>query len=155
MVPELYPEYDTTLLDTAVPSEVAVYNGSYYFDFNKGDFVLDTSNQVTRSSGTDAWVQWCIKAILTVRYACFAYSTDYGSEILYAINTPDRKEAESNIRRTIIETLAIDARTDRVEDIRFDWIDADAVQVKFKVIGIDGQTGNIDVKLGGDNTWRN
>lgn len=152
----LYPdlEIDSELLN-ATTTETAVYNGSYYFDFEKGDFVRDTSGQVIRSTGTEAWVQWCIKALLSARYAGFAYSTDYGSEILNSINTSDRKEAESNIRRTIIETLKVDSRTDRVEDIQFDWIAPDSVQVSCKIIGVDGQTGNIDVTLGGENTWQN
>ena len=119
------------------------------------DFALTGGNKVIESSGTDAWQQWCIKALLTKRYACFAYSTDYGSEIIESINTTDRKEAESNIRRTIIETLTVDARTERVDDFVFNWIGTDAVEVSCKIVGTDGQTGLIDVKLGGENAWQN
>ena len=119
------------------------------------DFALTGGNKVIESSGTEAWQQWCIKALLTKRYACFAYTSNYGSEIISALNTTDRLEAESNIRRTIVETLMVDARTERVDDIEFNWINTDAVEVSCKIIGVDGQTGHIDVKLGGENAWRN
>lgn len=153
---ELYPDFDLSLLDESL-EEKAEYKRSYYFDFEKMDFALTGGNKVGESSGTEAWQQWCIKALLTKRYACFAYSTDYGSEIIDAINTTDRYEAESNIRRTIIETLTVDARTERVDDFVFTWLDTEVgtVEVSCKIVGVDGQTGIIDVKLGGENAWRN
>lgn len=153
-MPDLYPDFDETLLDDSTTT-AAEYKRSYYFDFEKMDFARTGGNKVKESTGTEAWQQWCIKALLTARYACFAYSTDYGSEILEAINTADRKEAESNIKRTIIETLTVDARTDRVDDITFNWIDSDSVQVSCKIVGVDGQTGLIDVTLGGEHAWQN
>lgn len=152
-MPELYPEFDETLLDDSTTT-AAEYKRSYYFDFEKMDFARTGGNKVRESTGTEAWEQWCIKMLMTTRYACFAYSTDKGSEILDAINTTDRKEAESNLKRTIIETLKVDARTDRVDDIQFNWIDADSVEVSCKIVGVDGQTGIINVKLGGENAWQ-
>ena len=152
-MPDLYPEFDETLLDTT-SSNAAEYKRSYYFDFNKMDFARTGGNKVRESSGTEAWEQWCVKALMTARYSCFAYSTDYGSEILDSINTPDRKEAESDIRRTINETLKADARTDRVDNMVFNWVDADSVHVSCRIVGVDGQIGHINVKLGGENAWQ-
>lgn len=148
-MPDLYPEFDTTLLEDEEQKELE-YKKSWYFDFEKMDFVRDSGNKVKESTGTEAWEQWCIKALMTARYACFAYSTDYGSEILEAINTIDRKEAESNIKRTIAETLKVNPLTERVENITFNWFDADSVEVSCQIVGIDGQTGFIKVKLGGE-----
>jgi hypothetical protein len=95
-----------------------------------------------------------MKAIMTARYSRLAYSTDYGSEVLDSINTPDRKEAESNLRRTIVETLKANARTDRVDDMQITALEPDAWQVSCRVVGVDGQVGHINVKLGGENAWR-
>lgn len=151
-MPDLYPEFDETLLDTA-ESSAAEYKRSYYFDFNKMDFAR-SGGKVQDSTGTDAWEQWCMKAIMTARYSCLAYSSKYGSEVLDSINTPDRKEAESNLRRTIRETLLVNPLTERVDDITFNWIDSDGLEVSCKVVGVDGQVGHINVKLGGENAWR-
>lgn len=148
----LYPEFDESLLDDS-QEKVAEYKRSYYFDFKKGDFVLTGGGKVAGSTGTEAWEQWCVKALMTTKYACFAYP-DHGGEILYAINTPDRKEAESNLKREIKETLMANALTERVDDITFNW-DVDGVEVSCKIVGIDGQTGHINVKLGGAHAWQN
>lgn len=150
---KLYPEFDESLLDDS-QEEVAEYKGSYYFDFEKGDFALAGNGKVMRSNGTEAWQQRCIKALLTPKGSCFAY-LNHGSEILYSINTTDRKEAESNIRRAIKETLLADKLTERVDDIIFDWLAPDGAEVSFKVVGVDGQTGHINVKLGGEYAWQN
>lgn len=151
-MPELYPEYDTTLLEDAEETAVE-YKRSYFFDFEKGDFARTGGNKVIESTGTEAWEQWCIKALMTARYACFAY-LNHGSEILDSLNTPDRKEAESNIRRTIVETLKANPKTDRVDDIVFDWLAPDGAEVSCKIVGVDGQTGLINVKLGGEYAWQ-
>lgn len=153
MIELLYPEFDDSLLDDS-QDEVAEYKRSYFFDFEKGDFALSGSGKVVQSNGTEAWEQWCIKALMTCKGACFAY-LNHGSEILDAINTTDRAEAESNIRRTIKETLMADARTERVDDIVFDWFAPDGAEVSCKIVGVDGQTGHINVKLGGENAWQN
>jgi hypothetical protein len=152
-MPDLYPEFDETLLDTA-GSNTAEYKRSYYFDFNKMDFARTGGGKIRESTGTEAWEQWCMKAIMTARYSRLAYSTDYGSEVLDSINTPDRKEAESNLRRTIVETLKANARTDRVDDMQITALEPDAWQVSCRVVGVDGQVGHINVKLGGENAWR-
>ena len=152
-MPDLYPKFDETLLDSA-ESNTAEYKRSYYFDFDKMDFACTRSGKVRESTGTEAWEQWCMKAIMTARYSCLAYSTDYGSEVLDSINTTDRKEAESNLRRTINETLLVNPLTERVDNITFSWLDADSLEVSCKVIGVDGQVGHINVKLGGENAWR-
>lgn len=152
-MPNLYPEFDESLLEDS-QEKVAEYKGSYYFDFEKGDFALTGNGKVMKSNGTEAWQQRCIKALLTPKNACFAYP-GHGSEILNSINTSDRKEAESNIRRSIKETLMADALTERVDDIVFDWVAPDGAEVSFKVVGVDGQTGHINVKLGGEYAWKN
>jgi hypothetical protein len=149
----LYPEFDESLLDDS-QEEVAEYKGSYYFDFEKGDFALAGNGKVKKSNGTEAWEQRCIKALLTPKGSCFAY-LNHGSVILDAINTSDRKEAESNIRRSIKETLMSDKLTERVDDITFDWFAPDGAEVSCKVVGVDGQTGHINVKLGGEYAWQN
>lgn len=152
MICLLYPEFDESLLDES-QEEVAEYKRSYFFDFEKGDFVMTGGGKVRKSTGTEAWEQWCIKALLTTKNACFAY-LNHGSEAVYAINTPDRKEAESNLKRTIKETLMANPLTERVDDVTFSW-DVDGVEVSCKIVGVDGQTGHINVKLGGEYAWQN
>lgn len=110
---------------------------SVYFDFEKGDFSLESNGEIKTATPYDAWVQWCLKTVLTQRWAFLAYSTQAGVEIEEAFAQQDRKAQESYMEKTITEALLADPyqRTKRVYDFTFVW-KTDGVEVTFWVNGL-------------------
>ena len=82
-------------------------------------------------------MQWCLKTVLTQRWAFFAYSSQAGVEIEEAFAQQDRKAQESYMEKTITEALLADPyqRTRRVYDFTFVW-KTDGVEVTFWVNGL-------------------
>lgn len=143
-MPNLYPEDDISLDAEEIAAAQVSFKGSAYFDFEKGDFVRQSGNKIRAATGAEAWEQWCIKALLTMRNGYLNYSDAYGSEIIAAIQADDRGETESILERTINETLLVDGRTDHIQDYTVEWQTPDAVKVYVTVVGIDGSTFTID-----------
>lgn len=110
---------------------------SLYFDFEKGDFALENNGEIKTAEPYDAWVQWCLKTVLTQRWAFLAYSTQAGVEIEEAFAQQDKKAQESYIEKTITEALLADpySRTKRVYDFTFVW-KTDGVEVTFWINGL-------------------
>ncbi len=110
---------------------------SLYFDFEKGDFALEGSGEIKTATPYDAWVQWCLKTVLTQRWAFFAYSSQAGVEMEEAFSQQDRKAQESYLEKTVTEALLADpySRTKRVYDFTFVW-QTDGVKVTFWVSGL-------------------
>jgi len=116
-MPNLYPVFEVPELVEQQQTEPAPkYGKSWLFDFKKGDFVLDGAGRVVEADGHTAWVQWCIKTILTQRFAYVIYSSDYGTELEEAQKQPDRKAVEIELERAITEALLVDPRTEMVKD---------------------------------------
>jgi hypothetical protein len=125
------------------------YPKSYLFDFEKGDFVIDGAGRIVIADGYTAWVQWCIKAVLTERFAYLAYSENYGVEIDKALKQPTRAAVETEVERTITEALLVDPRTYAVRGFSFEWR-GDELYVSFTVIPVVGEAARIEgVKLSG------
>lgn len=98
------------------------FGRSWQFDFRLGEFVLTPTGKVSAADGTDAWAEWCRKALLTDRYRHLAYSRRYGQEFEGLIGVGlSRSATESEIRRITTETLMADPRTAGVDDFRFEW----------------------------------
>jgi phage baseplate assembly protein W len=93
-------------------------------------------------------VQWCVKAVLTERFAHVIYSTDYGSEIEQALKQPSRKAVEAELERVITEALLVDPRTEQVKDFAFEW-EGDAVKVSFTAVPVVGPPERLEVVLNG------
>lgn len=148
-MPNLYPTFEMPeLVEDQQPVPEPEYPESYLFDFKKGDFVLDGAGRVVEADGYAAWVQWCIKTILTQRFAYVIYSSDYGTELEEAQKQPDRKAVEIELERAITEALLVDPRTEMVKDFVFEW-EGDTVKVSFVAVPVVGPPERLEVMLNG------
>lgn len=146
-MPNLYPEFDESAMEEAgINTEENPFKLAPYFDYETGDFVRQSGNKIRYASGIEAWEQWCMKAVMTKRYATLAYTDDYGSEILNALRSENREEAKSIIERTITETLMVDRRTDHIESIEFLELSSDGLEVEIVVVSIEGEAINFKVR---------
>lgn len=112
------------------------YKRSYRWDYETGDFARDGAKRVPGCDGQEAYKTWCMKAVMTERWTCLAYTSEIGAEMTAAFRKPSRKAQESAIERTIKETLMTNPRTEYVRDFSFSW-ESDSVGVSFTVKGID------------------
>ena len=148
-MPNLYPVFDVPEIVEQQQTEPAPkYGKSWLFDFVKGDFVVDGSGRVVEADGHTAWAQWCVKAVLTERFAHVIYSIDYGSEIEQALKQPSRKAVEAELERVITEALLVDPRTELVKDFAFQW-EGDAVKVSFTAVPVISESARLEVVLNG------
>lgn len=126
------------------------YKRSVFFDVEAGDFRMDGAGRMTEASGFEAYMQWCMKAASTQRYACLAYPDEIGTELEEDMQEPTREAVESAVENDIVEALMVNPRTEYVNDFTFDWDggrltcsflvkgkDADA----FRVIGMEAGKG--------------
>lgn len=140
----LYPTFEMPeLVEQRQERPQPKYPKSYLFDFEKGDFVVDGAGRVVIADGHTAWVQWCIKTILTERFACLAYSWDYGVEVGGALRQPSRLAIEMEVERTITEALLVDPRTEQVRDFTFRR-EADQLWVSFVAASVIGDAARIE-----------
>jgi hypothetical protein len=146
----LFPTFPAPPAVTSTSGTASVkYGSSWEFDFATGDFKIDGTGRVREVDGHSAWVQWCLKAVLTQRQACLAYTHGFGCEVQPAMRrAASRKEAESEITRTITEALLADPRTRTVRDFSFIW-EGDAVQVAFTIEPTVGTAERLEVSLSG------
>jgi len=148
-MPNLYPAFDVPEIVEQQQTEPAPkYGKSWLFDFEKGDFVLDGAGRVVEADGHTAWVQWCMKTVLTQRFAHLIYSFDYGTEIEEALKQPSRKAVEAELERVITEALLVDPRTEMVRDFTFEW-EGDLVKVSFTAVPVIGEPAQLEVVLNG------
>lgn len=148
-MPSLYPIFEAPPLVEQQQTEPAPkYGKSWLFDFAKGDFVVDGAGRVPVADGHTAWVQWCIKTVLTERFAYLIYSPNYGCELEKAIQQPSRKAVEAELERTITEALLADPRTEMVRGFSFSW-QGDQVKVSFTAVPVIGDPERLEVVLGG------
>ena len=150
-MPDLFPSFNVPdYIESGSAQSSQNFPKSVLFDFDSGDFVRDGAGRLIESSGYDAWVQWCIKAIATQRYDCMAYSSDYGVETdgILSSSISDKDAAEAQIASTITDALLADQnnRTKAVGYFDFYWSE-DSVTVKCVATATDGATANISVNL--------
>ncbi|MBU5441202.1 DUF2634 domain-containing protein [Paenibacillus sp. MSJ-34] len=123
-MPNLFPTSDMNELEpvTEESANEVSFGRSWRFDFSVGDFVMTPTGKVAASNDTDAWVQWCNKAIRTPRYRHLIYSSDIGQEFDDLLGRGLSHAAfESEIQRIVTETLMVDPRTASVDNFSFYW----------------------------------
>jgi uncharacterized protein YndB with AHSA1/START domain len=125
------------------------YGRSWEFDFAKGDFKVDGTGRVHGVDGHSAWVQWCVKTVLTPRRAYLAFTAGYGCEVEDAMRlAASRREVESEVTRTVTEALLGDSRTRAVSNFAFTW-NGDEIHVSFTAEPIIGTAERLEVELNG------
>ena len=144
-MPNLFPIFEMPELIEQQQTELAPrYGSSWFFDFGTGDFAIDGAGKVIQTDGHTAWAQWCVKTVLTERFAYLAYSQNYGTEIETALRQPSRQAVEAELERAITEALLVDPRTEMVRDFRFTW-EGDQLQVAFTVVPAVGDPEWLEV----------
>lgn len=106
------------------------------WDLEEGDFVLNENGNVDYEDGFEAIKIWCVKAVMTQRYNCLAYSEDYGCELEEAMAEENQEDTENALIRTITEALEANIHVESVSDFEFEW-KPDAVHVTFIVNLVD------------------
>ena len=150
MAENLFPENYSDAMQIISPENTndsyVGYKESIYFDFETEDFLRDGSNKLMSCTGTDAWIQWCIKCLNTPRYERLAYSTDYGIDYNEIFSSKSREEVESNITREVTEALNADPykRLSYISNIQFEWVDDTTVNILLELVGIDGNTAVVN-----------
>ena len=129
---QLFPVFDLPEIPDD-PEYDERYQSSVYFDFETGDFIRDGANKLVRANGKEAYIQWCMKVIATERETCLAYSSDIGTEF-EELDEVDRESKESEIERTITETLLVHPATEYVRDFSFSYSPGE-IRVSFLVKG--------------------
>lgn len=123
-MPSLFPTIGVPATPSARLNRKVKFGRSWIFDFDEGEFRLTAARRIEEADETQAYYEWCQKALLTMRYRYVIYSPDYGSELhkLFRM-TLSRAAIESEIARMVTETLMIDPRTGRVGVFSFMWLD--------------------------------
>lgn len=131
MADSLFPVFD---IPDISDDEEEKYYPSVFFDFDKGDFLLDGAHRMVQADGREAFMQWCQKVIATEREACLAYSDEIGTEFEELEDAPTREQRESDIEETITDALMVHPCTEYVRDFSFEHT-ADSCRVSFVVKG--------------------
>ena len=146
----LFPVFD-------VPAELADeqitiqrYRPAPLWDLERGDFVTDGARKLLYGSGFEAWVLWCVKTILTQRWAHLGYSSNAGIETDAVFAERNQRAAESTLARTVTEALLADpmGRTTQVRRFRFTWNGGgESLLVECDIFGRDGNSATIQARL--------
>ena len=150
-MPNLFPKttYDTDFLleNTSTKDKVVGYKPSILYDIYSGQVIRDGTGKVLTATGVDAWKQWCFNCLNTERYSCAAYSTDFGIEKEQALQAGTREEAEAILYTEIVEALMADPykRTQSVNNVMFNWITADSVEIDVEIQGIENTAVTIHI----------
>lgn len=148
MPQSLFPVFEVPGFSVEQERTIPQYAQAPLWDYAAGDFVHNGSGQVVYGTGQEAWILWCIKTVLTQRWAHFAYSRSIGVESMEAFREADRAAVQSAFERTITEALLSDParRTQQVRDFDFTW-EPDALHISCEVVGADGNSAVIDASL--------
>ncbi|RIJ63598.1 DUF2634 domain-containing protein [Rummeliibacillus sp. POC4] len=136
MAEVLYPTFDEP--DLVADEEIETLSDIYArkFDHEGKKTIVTGSGRTINGTAIDAYRFWVIKCLLTERYQCAAYSTDFGIEFEAIMEADyDRDIAESEIKRSITEALLVDERTVDVLDFTFEW-EGDSCHITFIVESI-------------------
>lgn len=134
---QLYPVFEVPDFVTKKNEEnrKQQYKPSVYFDYATGDFRLDGAGRMAGASGREAYMQWCIKTVMTERDAFLAYSTKYGAELETSLAQSDRASVEASLERTIMEAIMANPKTEYCRDFTFTWPEPDSCDCEFVVKG--------------------
>lgn len=148
MADSLFPTFDLPTITITTDDNDPVYNGSFLFDFDNGDFVQDGAGRVVTADPYQAWVQWCVKCVATEWNVHPIYDQDFGCEKEAAMQASSRDETVADLEQSITEALLADARTQSVTDFTFDWY-GDECNVGFTVTPTVGTPQRVEVFVGG------
>lgn len=121
MAETLFPVFLVPEINVLTAAKERKYRPSVFFDFGIGDFLRDGSGNMVPADGREAYRQWCLKAVMTERFTCLAYTTDIGTEMTDALAQADRAAVESAVERTVNEALMVNPKTEYVRDYAFLW----------------------------------
>ncbi|RUT36335.1 DUF2634 domain-containing protein [Paenibacillus zeisoli] len=126
-MPNLFPVNadftESEIMQEAEAGTTTRFGRSWKFDFNAGEFMITPTGKIVQADEKEAWIQWCMKTILTARYKYIIYSRDYGHELEGLIGSGvQRAVYESEIQRMVQEALLTDSRTERVDGFEFNWL---------------------------------
>ena len=87
-MPNLYPEINLPTLILPRSAQPKKNFVSPSFDFNSGDFLIDSAGRPVMADTQETFEQWCLKVATTERGSRLAYSTNYGVEPNSAVPPP-------------------------------------------------------------------
>jgi hypothetical protein len=123
--------------------EQVPFRRSWKFNFETGEFVLTPTGKFVETNDDEAWLEWCRKAIHTVRYRYLIYSRYFGQDFEDLIGRYLTWEArESELKRMSIECLMADPRTAKVENFTFQW-NSDSVIFSCEISNVRGISGTV------------
>jgi hypothetical protein len=142
-MPNLFPIETVTATPEETQASQVKFGRSWRFDFDAGEFAMTPTGGIAESRGTDAWLEWCKKALMTARYRYLVYSRAYGQEFDDLISRHlTRAGNESEIKRIATECLMVDPRTAAVENFTFEW-EGDAVYFTCEVSNVLDESGTV------------
>ncbi|NQX66812.1 DUF2634 domain-containing protein [Paenibacillus alba] len=113
------------------------------FDHSLGEFVTTQTGRIAECTATEAWLEWCQKALRTERYAHLVYSRTYGQEFEDLIARHLTRQAnEMEIARITTETLKVDPRTADVRHFTFQWKNSEC-SFQCEITNVRGERKNI------------
>ena len=144
----LFPtETVTATSGTDETASQVTFGTSWQFDFEKGEFVTTVTGKAVQTHDTDAWVEWCQKALITQRYRYLIYGRLYGQEFEDLIRKNlNRAGNESEIKRIATEALMVDPRTAKVDNFMFTW-DGDTVYFTCQITNVWDETATVSNKV--------
>ena len=147
----LFPEdMDNELEEDFDDSETVIgYKIAPHFDMRSGEFLLNGSGQLIAANEVTAYVHWCEIVLATDRYKRDAYTDDIGIDYDEIFASRDREEAELIIENEISEALACDpyGRTQFVQNIEFEWVSPDEVNVSVDVLALDNELVTVNTTI--------
>jgi len=149
-VQSLFPVFNVPAALAEDTPTIQRYNPAPLWDYERGDFVLDGAKKLLYGSGHDAWVLWCLKSVLTQRWAHLGYGSNAGIEAEQAFRETNQRAAESVFERTITEALLADpmGRTTQVRNFQFRWEGGgESLFLECEVIGTEGNSAVIKARL--------
>lgn len=137
----LFPTKSLDSIDETIANSNNVqFKGSYGFDFEKGEFIKNTDGTIKIVDESEAYFQWCQKAMSTNRYKYSAYSNKFGKDLIG--DNIDQKAMELEIIRTTTECLMAHPMTSKVSNFNFEWGNGE-VYFTYIVTTIQNQTKSL------------
>lgn len=138
-MPNLFPDSENTDTYKTV-GKTTLINGSYAFDFNKGEFIKNPDGSIKKCNALESYQQWCQK-VMNTKIGLISYSSLYGHELNTLSGMSYSKEAiELEVKRMTIEAIAVHPMTKEVKDFIFTWKDNGELYYEYTVVTIDQDT---------------
>lgn len=135
-MPSLFP--DGSLEEITLKEDTPIeLKRTYAINFETGEFVKNPDGSIKLLNEFDSYIQWCQKALMTLRYKYVAYSDLYGKDIISS--NLDKKAMELEIKRVTREALMVHPFTQDVNSFSFDWRNGE-VFYTYEVTTVDNQT---------------